>query len=148
MSLSLDELTCHAEFLLGNIDVFIFFIIRPDSYGSGTWNLPLWMTMTHLSCIINTMVADDLVTKKKYLSEDIPILAPEGLGHIDGLLQERHNSNALAMEFRLCCTNPSILTILKHVQRHKLLSSCIQIRLHIYEKHGNILYHYYQGIYN
>ena len=28
--------------------------------------------------------------------------------HIDGLVQERRNSSALAMELRLCCTNPSI----------------------------------------
>ena len=27
---------------------------------------------------------------------------------IDGLVQERHNSSALAMELRLSCTNPSI----------------------------------------
>ena len=29
--------------------------------------------------------------------------------HIDGLVQERHNSSALAMELHLSCTNPSIL---------------------------------------
>ena len=28
--------------------------------------------------------------------------------HIDGLVQERRNSIALAMELRLFCTNPSI----------------------------------------
>ena len=28
--------------------------------------------------------------------------------HIDGLVQERRNSSALAMELRLACTNPSI----------------------------------------
>ena len=28
--------------------------------------------------------------------------------HIDGLVQERHNFSALAMELRLSCTNPSI----------------------------------------
>ena len=28
--------------------------------------------------------------------------------YFDGLVQERHNSNALAMELRLSCTNPSI----------------------------------------
>ena len=30
--------------------------------------------------------------------------------HFDGLVQERRNSIALAMELRLSCTNPSILT--------------------------------------
>ena len=29
--------------------------------------------------------------------------------HIDGLMQEKHNSSALAMELRLSCINPSIL---------------------------------------
>ena len=29
--------------------------------------------------------------------------------HIDGLMQERRNSSALAMELRLSCINPSIL---------------------------------------
>ena len=28
--------------------------------------------------------------------------------HIDGLVQEKRNSSALAMELRLPCTNPSI----------------------------------------
>ena len=28
--------------------------------------------------------------------------------HTDGLVQERRNSSALGMEFRLSCTNPSI----------------------------------------
>ena len=31
------------------------------------------------------------------------------LAYIDGLVQERRNSGALAMELRLSCTNPSIL---------------------------------------
>ena len=30
--------------------------------------------------------------------------------HIDGLVQERRNSSALAMELRLSCTNPSLST--------------------------------------
>ena len=31
-------------------------------------------------------------------------------GHIDGLVQERRNSSALAMELSLSCTNASIYT--------------------------------------
>ena len=30
------------------------------------------------------------------------------MDHIDGLVQERRNSNALAMELRISCDNPSI----------------------------------------
>ena len=36
-----------------------------------------------------------------------PVKMQQGL-HIDGLVQERCNSSALAMELRLSCTNPSI----------------------------------------
>ena len=32
--------------------------------------------------------------------------------YFDGLVQERHNSSALAMELHLSCTNPSIWTCL------------------------------------
>ena len=39
--------------------------------------------------------------------------------HIDGLVQERRNSSALAMELRLSCTNPSILP---ELSGHKQLS--------------------------
>ena len=31
--------------------------------------------------------------------------------HIDGFVQERRNSSALAMELRLSCTNPSIYNV-------------------------------------
>ena len=31
--------------------------------------------------------------------------------HVDGLVQERRSSNALAMELRLSCTNPSLYCV-------------------------------------
>ena len=34
--------------------------------------------------------------------------APTDFTHIDGLVQKRRNSSALAMELRLSCTKPSI----------------------------------------
>ena len=37
--------------------------------------------------------------------------------HIDGLVQERHNSIANALELRLSCTNPLICIIFSHWQR-------------------------------
>ena len=40
--------------------------------------------------------------------------------YIDGLVQERRNSSALAMELRLCCTNPSICYWLTKVTSMKL----------------------------
>ena len=46
--------------------------------------------------------------------------------HIDGLVQERRNSGALAMELRLSCTNPSTY-FLQWVMIHHLISGlCIQ----------------------
>ena len=47
--------------------------------------------------MINTIAADEQVMQGAEASVDI-----------DGLVQERRNSSALAMEFRLSCTNPSI----------------------------------------
>ena len=35
---------------------------------------------------------------------------------IKGLVQERRNSSALAMELRLSCTNPLILSLLRHLK--------------------------------
>ena len=40
--------------------------------------------------------------------------------HIDGLVQEKRNSSALSMEFRLSCTNPSIW-------RHRIRSMLTQV---------------------
>ena len=38
------------------------------------------------------------------------------MGYIDGLVQERRNSSALAMELRLSCTNPSICYLLQSLK--------------------------------
>ena len=46
--------------------------------------------------------------------EDIVHLVLQPNQYIDGLVQERRNSSALAMELRLSCTNPSICTIDAH----------------------------------
>ena len=36
------------------------------------------------------------------------------ISYIDGLMQERRNSHALAMELRLSCINPSIYGMWRH----------------------------------
>ena len=41
-------------------------------------------------------------------SKIVDILSSLPYAHIEGLVQERRNSSALAMELRLSCTNPSI----------------------------------------
>ena len=50
--------------------------------------------------------------------------------HIDGLVQERCNSNALAMELLLSCTNPSIYDTIEHTVQQLQWSSFGQICTH------------------
>ena len=40
--------------------------------------------------------------------------------HIDGLVQEKSNSSALAMELRHSCTNPSIFSIAQQCSQYDL----------------------------
>ena len=42
--------------------------------------------------------------------------------YIDGLLKERHNSNALAMALRLSCMNPSIYSQASLIQKLSIAS--------------------------
>ena len=51
------------------------------------------------------------------------------LSYIDGLMQERRNSNALAMELCLSCTNPSIYIIGIKVSSFKKIRSLSSIKL-------------------
>ena len=53
---------------------------------------------------------------KEYLSlfpnMEIPLVSWwKAIAHFDGLVQEWHNSSALAMELRLSCTNPLIYSM-------------------------------------
>ena len=45
--------------------------------------------------------------------------------YIDGLVQERHNSSALAMELRLSCTNPLIWLITLGHNSWDILHVCL-----------------------
>ena len=45
--------------------------------------------------------------------------------YIDGLVQERHNSSALAIELRLSCTNPSIWLITLGRNSWDILHVCL-----------------------
>ena len=55
-------------------------------------------------------------------------------GHINGLIQERHNSIANALlELRLSCTNPSILVVLPiDIENPYRLSNCLYRYISIY----------------
>ena len=48
---------------------------------------------------------------------------PWPVPHVDGLMQKRHNSFALAMELHLSCTNPSICSLIHYVFLH-YFSAC------------------------
>ena len=56
------------------------------------------------------------------------ILTRWGLDNIDGLVQERRNSSALAMELRLSCTNPSICSHTLYIRELILYENCILIQ--------------------
>ena len=43
-------------------NILAFLIIPEHWEGTDSWNQSTWKTRTHLSCIVNTMVADDLAT--------------------------------------------------------------------------------------
>ena len=51
-------------------------------------------------------------------------LRKEDKVHLDGLVQERRNSNALALELRLSCTKPSIFASSKTSYANKTRSLC------------------------
>ena len=49
--------------------------------------------------------------------------------HFDGLVQERHNSSALAMELCLSCTNPPICQIDTKIQQFEIIVSVLELFL-------------------
>ena len=68
--------------------------------------------------------------------------------HTDGLMQERRNSSALAMELRLSCINPYIIiisssctVIIVRIHDHMLDTHCVQriciFAIHIIHTHNN-----------
>ena len=54
------------------------------------------------------LVNFDILAWSASVSYDMWTVKDGDIYHIEGLVQERHNSSALAMELRLSCTNPSI----------------------------------------
>ena len=63
------------------------------------------------------------------------------LSHIDGLVQERRNSSALAMELRLSCINPSIFWLgFWHKSWVSVKQLCLNIRLLICTKRWDKLW--------
>ena len=52
--------------------------------------------------------------------------------HIDGLVQERRNSSALAVELRLSCTKPSIVLMANKICFVVLCSNVVMSSLRIF----------------
>ena len=69
-----------------------------------------------------------LPKSKSVLTKDTPYLALTGkLCHFGGLMQERHNSIAYALELRLSCTNPSINVLVQERRDSSVLA--MELRL-------------------
>ena len=62
-----------------------------------------------LQGIISTTFAISVSRMRK--KNKIFLMLLKTIQHIDGLMQERCNSSALAMELHLSCNNPSILRV-------------------------------------
>ena len=73
---------------------------------------PPWSCLGH--CGGCPRPEEDRSKKKSDYGEHLTII------DIDGLLQERRNSSALAMELRLSCTNPSICSSFIDMERLSL----------------------------
>ena len=78
------------------------------------WKLEILMIQWNLSCYFQTFRVD-LTTEIHHDAMEFPhamnskstVYHTHTVNHVDGLVQERRNSSALAMELRLSCTNPS-----------------------------------------
>ena len=64
----------------------------------------IWVRSRRWGCLV-TWFCYQMIAKPG--NKTAALLWPDR-AHIDGLVQERHNSSALAMELRLSCINPSI----------------------------------------
>ena len=74
-----------------------------------------WLPPVIISLVINIMSEIRKITCLAIIAhvDGLPPLGDDEVWvlYIEGLMQERRNSSALAMELRLCCTNPSIYII-------------------------------------
>ena len=62
----------------------------------------------HANCLIVAARVNPFTAGKNMGAKMIVPIFFNGMDHLDGLVQERRNSSALAMELRLSCINPSI----------------------------------------
>ena len=102
---------------LYGITVFIFSFNTQHRGYTCFWNSTPPNTRTCLSCMTNAMAADDFQIRKEpghqqphieFVLLEYSSFITRRVHHIDGLVQERRSSSALALELRLSCTKPSI----------------------------------------
>ena len=86
---------------------FSFHIIPQLCNIASCWNSISRKTRTSPSHIVNIVTADGLAMPGAWTSAGM-VLNWIIQNNLDGLMQERHNSIANALELRLSCTNPSI----------------------------------------
>ena len=59
-------------------------------------------------------------------------LTTDALWHIDGLMQERCNSSALALELRLSCNNPSTVYSVNNDSKSVVITFIMDLPLYAY----------------
>ena len=75
----------------------------------------------------NTELVTDRYGNRDWYSQHIAI---QHKPYIDGLVQERHNSSALAMELHLSCTNPSIRCYATKIHKSICMSFLGELNVH------------------
>ena len=69
---------------------FFYHFLALNLDGTGDWNPSLWKKRTRLSCIFNTMVADDLATSSQGISRHgIDLFIPEKSGFSTRMVQKK-----------------------------------------------------------
>ena len=77
---------------------------------------PMWLTLYWQQLLNWTMYYNDAICLQHMVSHG-------GVHHIDRLVQQRHNSSALAMELHLSCSNPSICGLVCQKQVSRTVTS-------------------------
>ena len=130
----------------------VFFVVSQNKLlkkQSGCW----WFEMPWRSCDVTVMqdilivtmtkignvnliiyIAHRCITLGKVILMPLSILSQLNLmkyvTHIDGLMQERHNSIANALKLRLSCTNPTICRIINILWGFRTMINVSHLRSH------------------
>ena len=86
---------------------------------------------SNMLCLMDSWMGQWIITKYRIS------IYTDGRRHVDGVVQERRNSSALAMELRLSCTNPSMLkrSVINYLTKPTSTHFCHQSQKHIIIQH-------------